>query len=54
MIECERTGPHEDHGDAWDVAHAAFFLASDEARTSPAPNWSSMGIDVQVLNRECP
>jgi NAD(P)-dependent dehydrogenase (short-subunit alcohol dehydrogenase family) len=25
-------------GDAWDVAYAALFLASDEASTSPAPS----------------
>ena len=30
-------------GDAWGVAYAALFLASDEANSSPAPSWLSMG-----------
>ena len=28
-------------GDAWDVAYACLYLASDEANTSPASSWSS-------------
>ena len=31
-------------GTAEDIANAALYLASDESRTSSAPNWSSTAV----------
>ena len=39
-----RQSPTGHMGDGWDTAHAALFLASDEARYITAQSWSSMEV----------